>query len=209
MVEPFWTALVALLVTVDPLGLVPIFVALTPGCGDAERAVLARRAVLLGAVVLLLFAIAGEKVLGSLGIGMGAFRIAGGLFLFLLALEMVFERRGQRRGGSAEGVVEDRHGGDLAVFPLGIPLIAGPASITTTILVADRLEPTATGRLALVAAVAAALGLTWAALLVASRLARAMGPTLIGVLSRLLGLLLGALAAQYVVDGIRDALAAG
>lgn len=207
MVEPFWTSLVALLVTVDPIGLVPIFVALTPGSSDAERALLARRAVLLAAVVLLLFAIAGEKVLGSLGIGMGAFRIAGGLFLFLLALEMVFERRGQRRGGTAEGVVEDRHGADLAVFPLGIPLIAGPASITTTILVADRLAPTLAGRIAVLAAVVVALGLTWVALLVASRLARVMGPTLIGVLSRLLGLLLGALAAQYVVDGIRDALA--
>lgn len=207
MAEAFWTSLVALLVTVDPLGLVPIFVALTPGSSDAERALLARRAVLLAAVVLLLFAIAGEKVLGSLGIGMSAFRIAGGLFLFLLALEMVFERRGQRRGGTAEGVVEDRHGADLAVFPLAIPLIAGPASITTTILVADRLAPTLAGRIAVLAAVVAALGLTWVALLVASRLARVMGPTLIGVLSRLLGLLLGALAAQYVVDGIRDALA--
>lgn len=207
MVEPFWTSLVALLVTVDPIGLVPIFVALTPGSSDAERALLAHRAVSLAAVVLLLFAIAGEKVLGSLGIGMGAFRIAGGLFLFLLALEMVFERRGQRRGGTAEGVVEDRHGADLAVFPLAIPLIAGPASITTTILVADRLSPTLAGRIAVLAAVVVALGLTWVALLVASRLARVMGPTLIGVLSRLLGLLLGALAAQYVVDGIRDALA--
>lgn len=209
MVEPFWTSLVALLVTVDPIGLVPIFVALTPGASDAERAVLARRAVLLAAVVLLLFAIAGERVLSSLGIGMGAFRIAGGLFLFLLALEMVFERRGQRRGGTAEGLAEDRHGADLAVFPLGIPLIAGPASITTTILVADRLAPTVAGRIAMLAAVVAALGLTWLALQVASRLARVMGPTLIGVLSRLLGLLLGALAAQYVVDGIRDTLATG
>lgn len=206
MAEAFWTALVALLVTVDPLGLVPIFVALTPGASDAERAALARRAVLLAAAVLVLFAVAGEQVLLWLGIGMPAFRTAGGLFLFLLALEMVFERRSQRRGGSAGGVVEDRQGSDLAVFPIGIPLIAGPASITTTILAADRLQATTAGRLAMLAAVATTLALTWAGLLVASRLARAMGPTLIGVLSRLLGLLLGALAVQYVVDGLSAAL---
>jgi multiple antibiotic resistance protein len=202
VLEALWTALVALFVTVDPLGLVPIFVALTPGLGEAERAALARRAVLLASLVLLLFALAGEAVLAWLGIGMPAFRVAGGLFLFLLALEMVFERRGQRRSGSAEGLADDRRGGDLAVFPIGIPLIAGPAAITTTILVADRLGGTVAGRTAVLAAVLATMALTWAALLVAGRLARAMGPTLIGVASRLLGLLLGALAAQYVLDGL-------
>lgn len=202
MLEALWTALVALLVTVDPLGLVPIFVALTPGMDAAERAAIARRAVLLAGAVLLLFAVAGEAVLAWLGIGMPAFRVAGGLFLFLLALEMVFERRGPRRTGTAEGLADDRPGGDLAVFPLGIPLIAGPAAITTTILVADRLGRTVTGRLAVVAAVLATLAVTWGALVVAGRLARAMGPTLIGVASRLLGLLLGALAAQYVLDGV-------
>jgi multiple antibiotic resistance protein len=202
MLEGLWTALVALLVTVDPLGLVPIFVALTPGMGEAERAALARRAVLLASLVLLLFAIAGEAVLGWLGIGMPAFRVAGGLFLFLLALEMVFERRGQRRSGSAEELADDRAGGDLAVFPIGIPLIAGPAAITTTILVADRLGGTVGGRLAMLAAVLATMAITWSALFVAGRLARALGPTLIGVASRLLGLLLGALAAQYVLDGL-------
>lgn len=204
MLEALWTALVALLVTVDPLGLVPIFVALTPGRDAAERAAIARRAVVLAGAVLLLFAVAGEAVLAWLGIGMPAFRVAGGLFLFLLALEMVFERRGPRRTGTAEGLADDRPGSDLAVFPLGIPLIAGPAAITTTILVADRLGRTVTGRLAVVAAVLATLALTWGALLVAGRLARAMGPTLIGVASRLLGLLLGALAAQYVLDGVAE-----
>lgn len=206
MLEALWTALVALLVTVDPLGLVPIFVALTQGLGEAERTVLARRAVLLAGAVLLLFAVAGETVLAWLGIGMPAFRVAGGLFLFLLALEMVFERRGQRRGDSAEGLADDRHGADLAVFPIAVPLIAGPASITTTILAADRLGSTAGGRLAMLAAVLATLALTWAALLVASRVARVAGPTLIGLASRLLGLLLGALAVQYVIDGVRSAL---
>ncbi len=202
MIEAFWTALVALFVTVDPLGLVPIFVALTPGLDQALRAAIARRAVLLAGAVLTLFALAGEAVLAWLGIGMPAFRVAGGLFLFLLALEMVFERRGPRRSGSAEGVADDRRGADLAVFPVGIPLIAGPAAITTTILVADRVGGTATGRLAVLLAVLVTMAITWLALLLAGRLARIAGPTLIGVASRLLGLLLGALAAQYVLDGL-------
>ncbi|MCX8101298.1 MAG: MarC family protein [Geminicoccaceae bacterium] len=206
MLEPFWTALVALFVTVDPLGLVPIFVALAPRIGPAKRLALARRAVMLAAVVLALFAIAGEALLGWLGISIAAFRIAGGLFLFLLALEMVFERRTRRREDSAEGVVEERPGSDIAVFPLGIPLIAGPAAITTTILLADRLGESASGRLALLLALAAVLAATWLALAAASRLDRLLGPTLIGVLSRLLGLLLGALAAQYVLDGLRASL---
>lgn len=202
MLEALWTALVALLVTVDPLGLVPIFVALTAGLDDAERAAIVRRAVLVAGGVLLLFAVAGEAVLAWLGIGMPAFRVAGGLFLFLLALEMVFERRGPRRSGSAEELADDRPGGDLAVFPLAIPLIAGPAAITTTILAADRLKSQLGGRLAICAAVLIALAVTWAALLLAGRLARVVGATLIGVASRLLGLLLGALAAQYVLDGL-------
>ncbi len=202
MIEAFWTTLVALFVTVDPLGLVPIFVALTPGLDQALRAAIARRAVLLAGMVLALFALAGEAVLAWLGIGMPAFRVAGGLFLFLLALEMVFERRGPRRSGSAEGVADDRRGADLAVFPVGIPLIAGPAAITTTILVADRVGGTATGRLAVLLAVLVTMAVTWLALLAAGRLARVAGPTLIGVASRLFGLLLGALAAQYVLDGL-------
>ncbi|MCS7269342.1 MAG: MarC family protein [Geminicoccaceae bacterium] len=203
MLEAFWEALVALFVTVDPLGLVPIFVALTSGASTRERMQLARRAVLLAGVVLGCFALVGEAALRWLGISMPAFRVAGGLFLFLLALEMVFERRGQRREGTAELLAEERAGSDIAVFPLGIPLIAGPAAITTTLLLADRLGSAPHGRFALVLAQLAVLAATWLALAAGARLARFLGPTLIAVLSRLLGLLLGALAAQYLLDGLR------
>lgn len=206
VLEAFWASLVALFVTVDPLGLVPIFVALTPGASPRERMLIARRAVVLAAVVLGLFALSGEAVLRWLGISMPAFRVAGGLFLFLLALEMVFERRAQRREGTAELVAEERAGADIAVFPLAIPLIAGPAAITTTILLADRVGSSAQGRIALLFAQIAVLAATWLALAAGARLARFFGPTLISVLSRLLGLLLGALAAQYVLDGLRTSL---
>lgn len=207
MLDAFTGAFVAFFVTVDPLGLVPIFIVMTRHLTPAERQRTALRAVMIAAVVLLLFAIFGEHVLVGLGISLPAFRIAGGLFLFLLALEMVFERRGPRRSSTAEQLSEEPHPGDLAVFPLGIPLIAGPAAITTTILVASHSSQKLALELAAFAALLLVLGVTWLAFRLADLLQRRLGPTVIHVLSRLLGLLLGALAVQYVVDGLKAALA--
>lgn len=208
MLDAFTGAFVAFFVTVDPLGLVPIFMAVTRNLAAAERRRTAFRAVVLATLVLLLFAVFGESVLTGLGIGIPAFRIAGGLFLFLLALEMVFERRGTRRGGTAGQVAEEPHPGDLAVFPLAIPLIAGPAAITTTILVASRHSDRLAAEVAAFTAMLLVLALTWLAFRLGELLQRRLGPTVINVLSRLLGLLLGALAVQYVLDGLRGALAA-
>ncbi|MDX6749955.1 MarC family protein [Geminicoccaceae bacterium 1502E] len=205
LVEAFATAMVAFLVTVDPLGIVPLFIAITRGSTPAARRRMAGKGVLIGGALLFGFALAGERLLGALGIGLPAFRIAGGLFLFLLALEMVFERRTGRRGDTASHLADERHGEDVAVFPLGIPLIAGPAAITSVILAMDRSSAVPLGELAVAAALLATLLATWLALLLAARLDRLLGPTLIGVLSRLLGLLLGALAVQYVLDGARAA----
>lgn len=203
--EAFATALVAFMVTVDPLGIVPLFIAITRGSGPPARRRMAGKGVLIGGVLLLAFALAGERLLGAMGIGLSAFRIAGGMFLFLLALEMVFERRTGRRGGTASHLADERHGEDVAVFPLAIPLLAGPAAITAVILAMDRWRAVPLGQLAVLAALALTLLATWLALLLAARLDRLLGPTLIGVLSRLLGLLLGALAVQYVLDGVRTA----
>lgn len=208
MLDAFTGAFVAFFVTIDPLGLVPIFMAVTRDLGPPERRRTAVRAVIIATVVLLLFAVFGESVLVGLGIGIPAFRIAGGLFLFLLALEMVFERRGPRRGGTAGQVADEPHPGDLAVFPLAIPLIAGPAAITTTILVSSRHSEHLVFELAAFAAMLLVLALTWLAFRLADLLQRRLGPTVINVLSRLLGLLLGALAVQYVLDGLRGAVAA-
>ena len=132
MLEAFLNAFVAFFVTIDPLGLVPIFMVVIRHLSPAEQRQTATRAVLLAAFVLMLFTWLGEAALTGLGITIPAFRVAGGLFLYLLALEMVFERRGPRRRVSARQLAEKPHPGDLAVFPLRLPLIAGPAAITPT-----------------------------------------------------------------------------
>ena len=209
MGEAFTTALVAYFVTVDPLGLVPIFIAITGEADADERRQIALRGVVVGTVVLLLFVLFGRGLLTGLGIGIPAFRVAGGLFLFVLALEMVFERRGERRGGTAGTIAAEPQTPDIAVFPLGIPLIAGPAAITTTILAAERYARSWPQLLSVAAALLLMMAATYLALLLANRIQRYLGPTMIGVLSRLLGLLLGALAMQYVIDGIRQGFGLG
>lgn len=204
------TAFVTLFVIIDPIGLTPLFAALTQGLGAAQRRVMALRACLVAAGVLTLFALFGEAVLGFVGISMPAFRIAGGVLLFLTALEMLFEKRTKRRsdqadqtdGGSASG--DD----DPSVFPLGIPLIAGPGSIATVILLSGQ-KAGLVGLLQVLGAAFAVLGLVFAMFLTATMFERAIGKTGINVLTRLLGMLLAALAMQFVLDGLRDFSFAG
>ena len=202
MLELATKSLVAMLVTVDPLALVPMFVAITAGADAAQRRALAHRGVAVGGAVLLLFAVAGDRIMQALGIGMPAFRVAGGLFLFLLALEMVFDRRSRRRSSTAEEGAAEGPAGDVAVFPLGVPLIAGPAAITTVILAADQVETLEAGLLTILAPLTLCMLLTWLALLLAGGIERLLGHSLINVLTRLLGMLLGALAVQFVIDGL-------
>ena len=137
---------------------------------------------------------------------MPAFRISGGIFLFLLALEMVFERRAQRRNGTAAHAAEESSSIDVSVFPLAVPLIAGPAAITAAILASNVHGTTLVGQASVVLALLAALALTWVALILSDLVEKLLGATLIGVVSRLLGLLLGALAIQYVIDGVQTVL---
>ncbi len=205
MTDAFATILVAYFVTIDPLGLVPVFIAITPDASAAERRQIALRGVIIGGIVLLLFLIFGRSLLITLGISLPAFRVAGGLFLFVLAMEMVFERRGQRRSGTAGHIASEPQASDIAVFPLGIPLIAGPAAITTTILAAERHAHSWAQLLSVVAALVLSLAATYLALLLANHIQRYLSPTMIGVISRLLGLLLGALAMQFVLDGLAKA----
>ncbi len=202
MLDAFTVAFVAWFVTIDPLGLVPIWLALAGPLPPERRPAAANRAVLLAGAVLLLFALAGEAVLRALGISLPAFRVSGGIFLFLVALEMVFEHRPARR----EDAAGRGAGPDIAVFPLAIPLIAGPAAITTTILVSERFADVPGGRIGVVAALLGVLLLTWAGFRLAEHIRRVIPPGVVPVFSRVLGLLLGALAAQYVLDGIRTAL---
>jgi multiple antibiotic resistance protein len=210
LLATYATALVAFLVIVDPLGLVPIFIALTRGAGQAIRQRMALKAVLIAASVLVAFALLGEELLTSIGIGIPAFRIAGGILLVLVALEMVFERRTQRRENTAEHVADERHAvlhhvTDISVFPMAVPLLAGPGAITTVILQMGARTGSWADQVSVLAALLTTFVVVGISLFLASRLERYLGPTLISVFSRLLGLLLSALAVQFIIDGTKRA----
>ncbi len=197
------SSFVALFVIIDPIGLAPLFVALTKGMDTAHRRAIAIRACLIGLALLLLFGVLGEAVLKFMGISMPAFRIAGGILLFLTALDMLFERRTQRRRNQASAA------DDPSVFPLATPLIAGPGAITTIILLTDKASGSLVAELVIFAVLAAVIGLVMAAFLLAGLFERALGTTGINVVTRLLGMLLAALSVQFVVDGIETLIRTG
>ena len=195
------SAFVTLFVTIDPPGLAPLFLALTAGMTRSQRAQIAVRASLTAFAVLLLFAVAGTAVLQVFGITIHAFRIAGGLLLFHIAFEMIFEKRHERHERSAERAVTADHIRNIAIFPLAIPLIAGPGAISATLLLAGTFsEPVE--RAVLILIVAVNLAAAWLVFLAAERLDRILGATGRIVLTRLLGLFLAALAVQFVIDGV-------
>ena len=196
-VAPYITAFVTLFVIVDPVGLAPLFVALTAGMDARHRRAIAIRATLIGMGLLTLFGLLGEALLNVVGISMPAFRIAGGILLFLTALDMLFERRKKRREDQAS------HVDDPSVFPLATPLIAGPGALATMILLTGQ-SPDDAGWIAAVHAVmAAVMAVTFVFFLAAGLIERALGPTGINVVTRLLGMLLAALSVQFVLDGLR------
>ena len=194
------TAFATLFVIIDPIGLLPLFVALTQGMDAKQRRAIALRASAISVGVLLLFGLLGEAVLGFVGISMPAFRIAGGVLLFLSALDMLFERRTKRREDQAEE--EDRP--DPSVFPLAVPLMAGPGAIASMILLTGQTE----GNLAMTAATFGVMVLViliaFLLFLAGTPLERALGKTGINVVTRLLGMLLAALAVQFILDGLAD-----
>ncbi|RVT92874.1 MarC family protein [Sphingomonas crocodyli] len=209
MIALFLSAFVTLFVVIDPPGCAPIFASLTPGASDRQRRAMAIRATTIAGVVLLLFALIGEKLLSTLGISLDAFRIAGGVMLFLIALEMVFEKRTERREGRAEEISkkaaeEHREIEDISVFPMAIPMIAGPGSIATTMLLVSRSNGVEQSVVVIVALLAV-LALMLAALLAAGAIMRVLGPKLEAMITRILGVLLAALAVQFVIDGITKA----
>jgi multiple antibiotic resistance protein len=200
------SAVVTLLVVIDPIGLVPAFIGLTEGLLRSHRRQVAARAALIAAAILIGAALIGDRLIDTLGISLPAFRIAGGLLLFSIAFEMLFGVRTRRESQAAEDAVEE-HVRNIAAFPLAIPLMAGPGAITATILLAGRANghPLLVGLLiAVVAFVALACFVVF---LFAARIGRLLGMTGNIVASRLLGVLLAALAVQYVVDGVRAVLA--
>jgi multiple antibiotic resistance protein len=196
------SALITLLVVVDPVGLTPTFLAVTEGLPPAARRSVAVRASLIAGAILIGSALIGDWLLHTLSISLSAFRIAGGLMLFSIASEMVFGVRIRREGEAAEEAVEE-HVRNVAAFPLAIPLLAGPGAITATVLLAGRGGGDPALLALLVAVVVAVAAASCVAFLLAEQIGRLLGLTGNIVLSRLLGVLLAALAVQYVVDGVR------
>lgn len=192
------TAFVTLFVVIDPVGLAPIFIALTPEMSAAERRRIGLRALVVAAILLMLFGLVGEAILTGIGISLPAFRIAGGLLLFLTALDMLFERRTERREGQAEA---DPPGHDPSVFPLAMPLLAGPGALATMILLVG--EGQGIGHVVMInVMMLAVLGIAMLLFVLATPLARALGRTGTMVVTRLLGMLLAALSVQFVIDGL-------
>ena len=193
------TAFATLFVVIDPPGLVPLFIALTQGMSNERRRAMATRACIIATVLLTVFGLFGEAVLGFIGISMSAFRIAGGILLFLTALDMLFERRTKRREDQKS---DPDH--DPSVFPLATPLIAGPGAIASMILLVGQSGPGWVGTLWVMVLLWGMILVTWAFLLAAPPLERMLGRTGTIVITRLLGMLLAALSVQFVIDGIRQ-----
>ena len=201
MIELFVSAFVTFLVVIDPPGCAPIFASVTAGVTPAHRRAMAFRSVLIAAGILVFFGLLGRDLLGALGISLSSFRIAGGLLLFLIAVDMVFEKRTERRENRAEEVSASEHD-DISVFPMAIPMIAGPGSIASIMLLMSRSEGWAEW-LVVWGALAATLLLTLLCLLLAGPLMRLLGNRMEAMITRLLGVILAALAVQFVVDGLK------
>ncbi|NNC60350.1 MAG: MarC family protein [Erythrobacter sp.] len=201
MIELFISAFITLFVVIDPPGCAPIYAGLTKGATPAQARSMAIRATVIASVILLIFALFGEDLLGALHIELDSFRIAGGLMLFFIAFEMVFEKRTQRREERAERVAATPEVEDVSVFPMAMPMLAGPGAIAAVMLLmneADGLDQS----LVVFGALGAVLLLTAVALVAARPLIRVLGDRVEAVITRLLGVLLAALATQYVIDGL-------
>jgi len=193
------SAFVTLFVVIDPVGLAPIFIALTHDMSSAKRMRTAWTALAIAAGLLTLFGLAGEAILAGIGISLPAFRIAGGVLLFLTALDMLFERRTERREGKA---AEDDPDHDPSVFPLATPLLAGPGALASMILLVNE-NGSALHTLMIHGVMLTVLGIAAALFAMAGGIARMLGRTGTMVLTRLFGMLLAALSIQFVIDGLK------
>ena len=205
MLELFTTAFITLAVIIDPPGCAPIFASLTSGTAAAHRRAMAIRAAAVAWAILIFFALLGEPLLRTLGISLSAFRLAGGIMLFMIALDMVFERRTERREGRAKEIEGTPEAEDISVFPMAIPMIAGPGSIASIMLLTSRAEGLPQ-TLAVLGAMTVVILLTLLALLAAGPLMRFIGAKLEAMITRILGVILAALAAQFVLDGLERSL---
>lgn len=202
----FLDAFVVLFVVIDPIGLAPIFAAITHGESAESRRRMALRGTMIAAVILFVFVLGGAALLQALGIGMPAFEIAGGVLLFLIAVDMVFVRQSGIRSTTKREQREAERKDDVSVFPLAFPLIAGPGALTTVLLMSGKYAEQRYGVVVILAVVLIVLACALMALLQATRIMRLLGETGANVVTRLFGVILTALAVQYVLDGVRAAL---
>ena len=207
LIEFLVNAFAVLFVTIDPIGLAPVFLAVTAGAGSLERRQIAVKAVLISGITLLAFFFAGRQLLAVLGISQAAFQVAGGLLLFVIAVEMVFEHRQKRKAESAEKAVEQEDLSQTAVFPLAIPLIAGPATISAIILLAGD-APGLTGQFGVIGVLFSVLLISFFVFLLAVKIDKFLGSTVQLIITRLFGVILAALSVQFVADGIFTMIAA-
>ena len=202
MLDLFISAFVTFFVVIDPPGCAPIYASLTKDATASQRRSMAIRAALIAAGILLVFALFGEQLLGALHIELNSFRIAGGVMLFLIAIDMVFEKRTERREDRAQKIIETPEIEDVSVFPMAMPMIAGPGSIASVMLLMSQNEGLDRAVIVL-SALGAVLLLTLLALVAAGPIMRVLGSKAEAVITRLLGVLLAALAAQFIIDGLR------
>jgi multiple antibiotic resistance protein len=208
MTELFLSAFVTLFVVLDPPGMAPIYAALTAKETDAARRVIALRGTLIAGIILVPFAFIGEWVLRMLGVTIDSFRIAGGLLLFMVAVDMIFAHETPLRRTTPGETEEASQRGDISVFPLAIPLIAGPGAMTTVVLLMQQADGEIVSQGVVIAVLMLVLALVLLGLLLATRMMRLIGVTGANVITRVLGVILGALAVQYVVDGVAGSFGA-
>src|SRR5437763_5022368 len=203
MIELFSSALLTFLVIIDPPGCAPIFASLTRGTPAAHRRAMAIRSSLIAWAILMFFALLGRPLLHMLGISLASFRIAGGIMLFMIALDMVFERRTQRRESRAHSIENTPEAEDISVFPMAMPMIAGPGSIASAMLWVSRAETPVHVAIVL-AAISTVMIVTLLTLLAAGPLMRLIGEKIEEMITGILGVILATLAAQFVVDGLKQ-----
>lgn len=204
MIDVALTAFVTMFVIIDPIGLSPLFAALTQGMDREARRRSARRAALLGFGVLAVFGIAGERLLDIIGIGFPAFRISGGILLFLISVEMLFDRRTERRSKAVDTAEAEEAGPDPSVFPMAVPLLAGPGALATIILLMGQNQGDLPMQAVILGTTGLVVFLTYVGMRASTLLEHVLGHVGITVITRLLGMLLAALSVQFVIDGLRD-----
>jgi len=196
-------------VAIDPFALIPIFAGITHGLKKNEIKRIYLRATIIYFIILFFFSLLGQSLLNVMGININSFKIIGGLFLIFIAFEMVFEKRDERRQNLADSAIDEASAISLATFPLAIPLIAGPGSITITMLIAEKSGPVLASKIINFLPVMLSVILAGICMWLSSKLVEIISISLLGVIQRVFGLLLGALAIEYVISGIKSTFGLG